>query len=282
MQYETCRHVKEDGIYCGSPALQDRKYCHHHLIARGRRLRRARALREQVPYRMELPALEDLTAVQVALSEIVQALGSGQLDHRAAGKMLYAIQQTTSVIKVRVKFEAAQSRAAQQTAEKPSSTSASYQSAASAAPQAVENTTGFSPCDSATLGGPQLPSVGNCGDQSNAARVQAYPGIEQEFSIKAGEDIDAEIHWTLSKADEEAELRHAEAPPPPPPGIRFGSVQHRLYREENYQGLNMQINRMKLELRDYNAQQRKENEKKIEALKKEMLSATAQPLATSA
>src|SRR5215472_5955329 len=106
MQYPTCRHVKEDGIYCGSPALQSHKYCHYHLKSRGRRLRRARALRDQVPYRLDLPALEDLAAVQVALSEIVQALGAGQLDHRAAGKMLYAIQQTTSVIKFRARLEA--------------------------------------------------------------------------------------------------------------------------------------------------------------------------------
>ena len=270
MQYETCRHVKEDGIYCGSPALQSRKYCHHHLISRGRRLRRARALREQVPYRMDLPALEDLAAVQAALSEIVQALGSGQLDHRAAGKMLYAIQQTTSVIKVRAKLEA------------------QIETARAAQAQALGGPQLPSVVGTQTMGGPQLPAVGNCGDQShtpagNLSRVQAYPGFEQEFGLKAGEDIDAEIHWTLSKADEEAELRHAEAPPPPPPGIRFGSVQHRLYREENYQGLNMQINRMKHELREYHEQKRKESEKKIEALKKEMLSATPpKPLATSA
>jgi hypothetical protein len=28
-QYETCRHVKEDGAYCGSPALRERKYCYY-------------------------------------------------------------------------------------------------------------------------------------------------------------------------------------------------------------------------------------------------------------
>src|SRR5215467_5551801 len=126
MQYETCRHVKEDGTHCGSPALQNRKYCHHHLKSRGRRLRRARALRDQVPFRLDLPALEDLAAVQVALSEIVQALGSGQLDRRAAGKMLYAIQQTTSVIKFRARLEA-QLATAQPPAEKLASTSVSYQ-----------------------------------------------------------------------------------------------------------------------------------------------------------
>jgi hypothetical protein len=165
--------------------------------------------------------------------------------------MLYAIQQTTSVIKVRAKLEAQievarAAQTAQQRAEKLSLPNASYQGAASAAPPAVENTTGFSPCDSPTLQATPATS-----------RVQAYPGFEQEFGLKAGEDIDAEIHWTLSKADEEAELRHAEAPPPPPPGIRFGSVQHRLYREENYQGLNMQINRMKQELREYHEQKRR-------------------------
>jgi hypothetical protein len=26
-----CRHVKEDGIACGSPALRGENYCHFHL-----------------------------------------------------------------------------------------------------------------------------------------------------------------------------------------------------------------------------------------------------------
>jgi len=219
MQYETCRHIKEDGICCGSPALKDRKYCRYHLRDRGRRLRRARALRDNVPYRLELPPLEDLAAVQVALSEIVQALGSGQLDHRAAGKMLYAIQQTTSVIKFRVKFEAAQSEAAK--------------------------------------------------TANDAARVHDYPAFEQEFGLDPGADIDAETAWTVRQAEEEAELRRAEEPPAPPPGMRLGSAQYRIYREEVYQGLNIRINKMKHDLRDYHEQKRKENEK----LAKEAMSA---------
>jgi hypothetical protein len=31
MQYETCRHIKEDGTYCGSPALHEQKYCYYHF-----------------------------------------------------------------------------------------------------------------------------------------------------------------------------------------------------------------------------------------------------------
>src|SRR5215471_21637949 len=97
MQYETCRHVKADGILCGSPALQHRKYCYHHLMQRGRRLRRALALSRGESAQLHIPPLEDLRSVRVALSEIVQALAVGQLEHRSAGLMLYAIQQATTV-----------------------------------------------------------------------------------------------------------------------------------------------------------------------------------------
>lgn len=97
MQYETCRHIKEDGVYCGSPSLRNRQYCYHHLMQRGRRLRRARAQSRNEPCALTLPALESLYSVRVALSEIVQVLAAGQLDHRSAGLMLYGIQQATSV-----------------------------------------------------------------------------------------------------------------------------------------------------------------------------------------
>ena len=97
MQYETCCHVKEDGTYCGCPALRDRKYCYFHLMHRARRLRRALAQSRNEPCQLILPPLENLGSVRVALSEIVQALAAGQLDHRTAGLMLYAIQQATTV-----------------------------------------------------------------------------------------------------------------------------------------------------------------------------------------
>ena len=84
MQYETCRHVKEDGAYCGSPALRERKYCYYHLMQRGRRLRRARALRDNLPYRLEIQSLDNLYAVRAALTDIAQALAAGQLESRTA------------------------------------------------------------------------------------------------------------------------------------------------------------------------------------------------------
>jgi hypothetical protein len=66
-------------------------------MQRGRRLRRALALSRNEPYQLILPPLENPGAMRVALSEIVQALAVGQIDHRSAGLMLYAIQQATTV-----------------------------------------------------------------------------------------------------------------------------------------------------------------------------------------
>ena len=237
-QYPTCTHIKEDGTYCGSPALVNRRYCYFHLNLRGRRLRRARALRDQVNYPLDLPPLEDLASVQVALSEVVQALGSGQLDQRTGGKMLYGIQQTVALMKYRAKLEATQ----------PDS---------EAVPQVR------APLSGANLGSPS----------SHAAHVQEYPGFEQEYAINPGGDVDAETIWTLRKADEEAELRHSDGFPAPPPGLRPGSLQYRIYREAAYQELNTKVNSMNHQLREYYEMKRKEGEK----LKKEMMSAIPAP-----
>ena len=108
MQYETCRHVKEDGAYCGSPALRERKYCYYHLMQRGRRLRRARALRDNLPYRLEIQSLDNLYAIRDAISDIAQALAAGQLESRTAGKLLYAIQQASTTNRRIEQMEAAQ------------------------------------------------------------------------------------------------------------------------------------------------------------------------------
>ena len=112
-QYETCRHVKEDGAYCGSPALRERKYCYYHLMQRGRRLRRARALRDNVTYRLEIQSLDNPYAIRDAVSDVAQALAAGQLESRTAGKLLYAIQQATTTNRRIEQMEAAAAANAQ-------------------------------------------------------------------------------------------------------------------------------------------------------------------------
>ena len=37
--FKYCRHVKQDGIPCGSPPLRGENYCHYHLRYKGYPLR---------------------------------------------------------------------------------------------------------------------------------------------------------------------------------------------------------------------------------------------------
>ena len=230
MPFETCRHAKEDGVYCDSPALRGRKYCYYHLMQRGRRLRRARALCDNVPYRLEIHSLDNLYAVRAALTDIAQALAAGQLDSRTAGKLLYAIQQVSSTNRRIEQMEAAQ----------------------------LQNSK-------------DAPAADN-------SRIQEYPEFDKQFSIPSGVDLDVLTDAVLQKADEEAELRQEEALPTPPPGVRAGSPAYRLFREEAYQTLRLQLKATQHQLREYNEQKRQEY------MKKEMMSATPapQPLADSA
>ncbi len=225
-QHESCRHVKEDGTYCGSPRLRDQKYCYYHLMQRGRRLRRARALRDNQPYRLDIQSLDNPYAIRAALTEIAQALAAGQLDPRTAGKLLYAIQQVSATNRRIEQMEAV--------------------------PQVC------------------APHLGaNLGSDDNS-RLQEYPEFEKQFGIPPGADLDAETDAVLRKASEEAQDRQAAAMPEPPPGMRPGSPAYRVYREEAYQMMNLQLLDLRHELRDYHQQKR-------EKLKKETMAAFPTP-----
>ena len=96
MQYLICRHIKTNGLQCQAPALTDGDYCYFH----------ARLLQRHTPYRhtdktrgylipgqhIQLTALEDRESVQVALSVVINALATGQLDTKRATTLLYGLQ----------------------------------------------------------------------------------------------------------------------------------------------------------------------------------------------
>jgi hypothetical protein len=69
MQYELCRHVKTNGLQCKGAALAGGIWCY-----------------------FQLTALEDRESVQVALSVIINALATGQLDIKRATALLYGLQ----------------------------------------------------------------------------------------------------------------------------------------------------------------------------------------------
>jgi len=95
MPFKHCRHVKEDGFHCQAPALHGRDYRRAHLRSLGRRMRMARALARREPYRIVLPLLEDMNAVQVAFMQVLDALGAGLLEEKRAKLMLYGLRQAS-------------------------------------------------------------------------------------------------------------------------------------------------------------------------------------------
>jgi len=97
-----CQHVKLNGTQCGSPALRRRRYCFFHDKIRSEQAK----IRASAPAaRFALPLLEDANCVQVALMNVIQMLGSGTIDHKTAGLMLYALQTASNNLR-NVDFEA--------------------------------------------------------------------------------------------------------------------------------------------------------------------------------
>jgi hypothetical protein len=85
-----CQHVKVNGVQCGSPALRHGAHCFFHTRVE---YERQIAVENHSGKRsFGFPLLEDANSVQVALMKVIQMLGSGVLDHKTAGLMLYALQ----------------------------------------------------------------------------------------------------------------------------------------------------------------------------------------------
>ena len=63
MPCRTCDHLKEDGVYCSSPALRDQRYRYFHFSIRARRVQAARARLHDQPFRLQMPILDNAHAI---------------------------------------------------------------------------------------------------------------------------------------------------------------------------------------------------------------------------
>jgi len=87
-----CRHIKVDGIRCGSPALRNEPFCYyHHTIRRPVPMRELEA-RRGMQGTFELPNPEDRSAIQHAIGQVLQRIAANELDPRRAGLLLYGLQ----------------------------------------------------------------------------------------------------------------------------------------------------------------------------------------------
>ncbi|MGA2559639.1 MAG: hypothetical protein ABSF17_08170 [Terracidiphilus sp.] len=87
MYYE-CRHIMPNGSKCRAPALTGKPYCYFHTHVH--RLTSKPPIQPEEPLR--LPVLEDHTAIQFAITQVLDALSSARLDPRRAGLFLFGIQ----------------------------------------------------------------------------------------------------------------------------------------------------------------------------------------------
>ena len=94
-----CQHIKTNGTQCGSPALRRNRFCYFHKLHHEERIHlnadRARADRPR-KVSINLPVLEDAESIQVALSQVMRLIISGQIDSKTAGLLLYALQTASA------------------------------------------------------------------------------------------------------------------------------------------------------------------------------------------
>jgi hypothetical protein len=98
-----CQHVKVNGTQCGSPALRRRRLCFFHVRCQEQRARIVGSQFGQA--RFVVPLLEDANSVQMALMQVMQLLGTGQMEHKTAALMLYALQTASCNLR-NTEFEA--------------------------------------------------------------------------------------------------------------------------------------------------------------------------------
>jgi hypothetical protein len=88
-----CQHLKVNGTQCGSPALRRRRMCFFHVRCLEQRARIMESQFNQA--RFVVPLLEDANSVQMALMQVMQLLATGQMEHKTAALMLYALQTSS-------------------------------------------------------------------------------------------------------------------------------------------------------------------------------------------
>lgn len=99
-----CQHIKINGTQCGSPALRGGKLCYFHKKWRDTRVNLNPRPRRRPRASFDLPVLEDANSVQIALMRVMRLIASGQIEAKAAGLLLYALQTASSNLR-HTKFE---------------------------------------------------------------------------------------------------------------------------------------------------------------------------------
>ncbi|MGZ4788396.1 MAG: hypothetical protein ACXVZX_07730, partial [Terriglobales bacterium] len=89
-----CQHIKDDNIRCGTPAIKARPFCYYH--------NRAHAHTPRIGERgYRAPLVETVESLQLMVTQVAEALGAGRITDKTAGKLLYAVQIASGLLKMK-------------------------------------------------------------------------------------------------------------------------------------------------------------------------------------
>ncbi len=111
--YMECRHIKANGLRCGSPALKGGQFCYYHS-----KVHTIGAEPNPKYGPLQLPTPEDPFAIQLSVARINAAILNGQIDLKKATGIFYGLQLAAQFIDRKEYFDKDEAvRSAEQTAE---------------------------------------------------------------------------------------------------------------------------------------------------------------------
>ena len=99
MPCPTCSFIKYDDVLCGSPAMRGTDYCYHHTRQMVDAYYGARARRRRSTCRIDLPPLDNLRDINLALGQLMNALAADTIDVRRAKAMLAALRMASDELR---------------------------------------------------------------------------------------------------------------------------------------------------------------------------------------
>ena len=82
-----CQYIRTDGRRCGSPALKTKRWCYFHYEV------------NRPTVNLDVPALEDGNAVQLALTDLARAVADDRIPLKNAALLAYILQTASANLK---------------------------------------------------------------------------------------------------------------------------------------------------------------------------------------